>query len=310
MASAQSQGQTTVTNELEIRAYGLMRSGNHVIIQWIQNQFAGKATCFLNNVDHGDHDPFASNRARVLTGASPDITGEALRSLKKALLVFSYEDRQMLEETGQDFLSSVFDRDFESNRERYLGASDRQFDLLIIRDPFNCIASRIELINQRGPMGGVSNLSVIASNWKILARKAIDLLEHPESRHLVVSYNRFAADKAYRAELSRTLKGTFDDSAMDVTPTFGGGSSFVLEPITVRALAQKWRLLLDPGTIKRIPEYWTRLRGPGQQDYFGRWKLYRRHEPYRALFRDKEVAELSDRLFGEIEGTRQFLRGL
>ena len=41
------------TNFLEVRAYGLMRSGNHAIIEWAQSQFAGEITCFLNNLGMG-----------------------------------------------------------------------------------------------------------------------------------------------------------------------------------------------------------------------------------------------------------------
>ncbi len=40
-------------NFIEIRVYGLMRSGNHAIIKWIQDQYSGHITCFLNNVAHG-----------------------------------------------------------------------------------------------------------------------------------------------------------------------------------------------------------------------------------------------------------------
>jgi hypothetical protein len=44
-------------NALELRVYGLMRSGNHAIIEWILGLFPAAKTCFLNNVDHGNKDP-------------------------------------------------------------------------------------------------------------------------------------------------------------------------------------------------------------------------------------------------------------
>jgi len=299
-----------VTNEIEIRVCGLMRSGNHAIIQWLQNQFRGKVTCFLNNVDHGDHDPFVANRARVLTGVSTNIDTETLRSLEKALLLYSYEDRQSLEETGLDFVSSVFDPRFEARREQYLGSSRTKFDVFIVRDPFNCFASRLEMLRERGPQGGTRDMNVIASNWKIMARTAIDVLAADDPRRLVVSYNRWAVDATYRAELSKMLMGSFDDSSMRETPTFGGGSSFYLEPVTATTFVRKWRLLFDPRTLRRLPEFWMRVRGPKREDYSARWKMYRFDEEYRTLFQDKEIAELSERLFGKIPGTRRFVSRL
>lgn len=310
MVTGNGEHDARITNDVEIRVYGLMRSGNHAIIQWVQNQFRGKVTCFLNNVDHGDHDPYATNKARVLTGVEDDISTDALRRLEKALLIYSYEDRQILEQSGADFVRSIFQQRFEQNRERYFGASRHRFDVLILRDPFNCFASRIALISERGPVGGVSDVDIIASNWKVLAHRALEILRTADPHSLVVSYNVWASDPAYRARLSSALMGSFDDSTMTVTPHFGGGSSFSLDPITVTTFARKWRLLLDPRTVKRVPEFWLRLRGPKQEDYLGRWKLYRCHDEYRRLFRDKEIAELSEKLFGDIPGTRAFLRSL
>jgi hypothetical protein len=138
----------------------------------------------------------------------------------------------------------------------------------------------------------------------------VELLRHPDPRHLVVSYNRWASDAGYRAQLSSALMGSRDDSTIRVTSRFGGGSSFYLEPITARTFARKWPLLLNPRTIMRIPQFWPRLPGSRQRRYFVRWKLYRRDDEYRRLFRDTELVDLSERLFGEIRGTRAFVRRL
>src|SRR4030095_14422894 len=141
------------TNFLEVRAYGLMRSGNHAIIEWVQNQFTGEITCFLNNVKHGDHDPYNSYEQRVLTGIDNQIDIETLRMTKKRLLVYSYEDRYELEAGNRTFHESVFQSGFEKKRRFYLGASKHEFDILIVRDPFNFFASRLKLMQVRGPQG-------------------------------------------------------------------------------------------------------------------------------------------------------------
>ena len=214
------------TNFLEIRAFGLMRSGNHAIIEWIQNQFAGETTCFLNNIKHGNNDPYTSYEQRTLTGINEQVDLDTLRTMKKSLLVYSYEDRHELEFDKRTFYESVFQPEFDEQRQTYLGASKHQFDILIIRDPFNFLASRIKLMQVRGPQGGVSNLKLIVKNWKILAKEAIEIIQNPQPNIIVANFNRWVVDVTYRQSLSQILMGNFSDLSMDNTPYYGGGSSF------------------------------------------------------------------------------------
>src|SRR5262245_51090427 len=167
MKTRNKEGDPSATNFLEMRVYGLMRSGNHAIIQWIQQQYSGCITCFLNNVKHGDHDPYLNHDDLILTGVNESIDLDPLRKLPKHLLVYSYEDVKNLQANNIDFVSSVFHKDFEENREHYLGTSNHQFDILIIRDPFNCLASRIKLLKERKPFWVVNDLNVVIKNWKI-----------------------------------------------------------------------------------------------------------------------------------------------
>lgn len=300
------------TNFLEIRAFGLMRSGNHAIIEWIQNQFTGEATCFLNNVKHGDHDPYNSYEQRVLTGIDGQIDTETLRLTKKRLLVYSYEDRHELEAENRTLLESVFQPDFEKKRQFYLGVSAQRFDILIIRDPFNFLASRLKLIQVRGPQGGVRDLSLIIKSWKDLAREAIRLAQTPESGKIVANFNHWVDDRSYRQRLSRLLMGTFTDSSMSNTSEYGGGSSFRdSDKLTIRMIAARWRELLNVKRYARLGHYWKRLTTPDKKEkVFERWKHLSEDNKFRALFFDDEVLSLSEELFGEISGTREFVRSL
>ena len=92
---------------------------------------------------------------------------EDLRRVKKRLLIYSYEDRQELEHRNKNFLESVFQEGFEENRNIYLGFSKHQFNVLIIRDPFNFLASRLKLLRVWGPQSGVNDLAWIVRNWTI-----------------------------------------------------------------------------------------------------------------------------------------------
>lgn len=93
-------------NKLEIRVCGLQRSGNHAIINWIIGQHKKEKICFLNNVRHGDYNPFFTakqifvynidglNDGRIqkqIIRDNPEVL-ETLSCINKGLLLYSYED--------------------------------------------------------------------------------------------------------------------------------------------------------------------------------------------------------------------------
>jgi len=297
------------TNFLEVRAYGLMRSGNHAIIEWIQNQYPGQITCFLNNIKHGDHDPYTNYSQRVLTGIDGPIDTEVLRTMKKRLLIYSYEDRQELEFNQNNILKSIFQPDFEKNRQYYLGTSRHQFDMLIIRDPFNFFASRLKLLQVRGPQGGVSDPGLILQNWKTLAREALILAQDPQPGKIVANFNRWVADHNYRKDLSQRLMGSFNDSSIDKIPQFGGGSSFRdSDKLTMSMILANWKKLLNVRRYTRFGHYWKRFTAPNNENkLFERWKHFAEDENFLKLVLDNELIELSKELFGEIPGTPELL---
>lgn len=275
---------TNITNFLELRVCGLMRSGNHAIIEWIMQQHEGQAICFLNNIRHGDYDPYENYQQRVLHGISEKIDTEDLRVQKKHLLIYSYEDLAELELEDTDFFHSVFQPDFEAKRSHYLKDSQHFFNVFIIRDPFNCLASRIKLIRTRGSLGGTSDLRLIMHDWEMLARVAAQLIAHPRKNNIVISYNRWVTDIDYRKQLSAQLLGTFCDSSMDKISTFGGGSSF-----------------LSTSSQNNF--------GAGIADLkvFERWQLFKSDPDFLQALADPAILELSEKIFGEIPGTRELL---
>lgn len=297
------------TNAVAVRAYGLMRTGNHAILTWLQGQFAGQPTCYLNNVRHGDCDPYTNFADRLLTDIDEAIDAEQLRALPKQLLIYSYEDEERWIE-GDSFLDSVFDARFEANRERYLQTSGATFDLAVVRDPFNFFASRLK---KRNGLPGVKDVDWIVHNWKLMAREALALQEHPQPGKVVANYNAWTTDRQYRKQLSRQLRGRFDDRPKAAIPEFGGGSSFdkfAHKRLTVGSVLAAWQKLLDPRRYTRLGHYWQRLTAPPPQEMkvLERWKLLSDRPRYRRIFADPEILELSEALFGEIPGTRAFVR--
>lgn len=298
------------TNFLEVRAYGLMRSGNHAIIEWAQNQHSDHITCFLNNVRHGNHDPYTNHKRRILTCIDEKIDIDDLRTMRKQLLIYSYEDRDELESENKTFLDSVFQKDFEVNRKNYLGPSRHQLDVLIIRDPFNFLASRLKLLQVRGPLDGVSNPVLIMKNWKILAKEALNVIRYPQPGKMVVTYNRWVTDISYRQCLSQRLMGTFNDSSMRSISQFGGGSSFKNpDRLTISMMLMRWKKLFSIERFANFGHYWRRFTAPNnEKKVFERWKHFSKDESFLDLVLDDEILELSEKLFGETPGIREFLK--
>jgi hypothetical protein len=299
-----------LTNFLEVRAFGLMRNGNHAILDWVLGQHAGKKTCFLNNVRHGDHDPFRTCEKIVLRNIKKELNVEALRRLPKRLLIYSYEDRKDTIPRS-DFISSVFDGAFEVKREYYFGTSKIRINLLIIRDPFNSIASRIKLFEKQGNLGGIDDLELILSNWKILARKALEAEQSEDSDIVVANYNRWVVDPLYRARLSKLLKGSSDDSSMNRVADFGAGSSFDARRWSATEISHNWRKLFIPKKYLNLKTYFQRLLAPkpSEMRVFERWRMLSDNQTFRSIVSDPEVIELSEALFGEITGTRTWVTG-
>jgi hypothetical protein len=288
-----------VTNQLELRVCGIQRSGNHAIISWILEQFKGKPVCFLNNVKHGDHDPYVVAPQRRAYGMD-DVPQEEWRETPKALLVFSYEDdAKRLKPGATSLLESAFSPEFEAKRERYLGSSAKRLDVIILRDPANNFASRLKKLDK---LTGVKDLPTIVRFWKELARAALAVEERRDRNTLIVRYNSWFSDKRYRQELSARLGGTFSDASLRQVSAIGGGSSFDktersadLAPTDV---FRYWRKLLKPATYTRIPSYVRRLRGARDMKVMERWREFDDDERLRAMLDDAELMELAQRLFG------------
>ena len=306
-----------VVNTILIRFYGLMRSGNHACISWIQNQFPGRTTCFLNNIRHGPCDPYKSYSHIELNGIPSDLPVESLRRFEKHLLIYSYEDRISLVSKGGSLMGVAFDPETEEVVNGNLLSHRYRFSIGMLRDAYNCFASRMQLINARGGCGGVTDMHLVKENWKEMARKAIELQENPAEGHMIILYNKWIASADYRRALSRRLMGTFSDNSLDIIPRYGGGSSFQAKPQSAwldiaRDVSTKWKLLLRPGTLLRIPDYLRAKSRPRLDimDLTNRWRLFEESDQFRELFRDEEVVELSRRLFGEPENVRLFVSSL
>ena len=288
------------TNEIEIRVLGLQRSGNHALITWITAQYPKKSWCFLNNIKHGDYDPFQFAASTQTSGLGEDLDLESL-------LIYSYEDVVSQMQPSLDFLDSALDATSQASHRHQRGSSRNIFDVIVIRDPFNYFASRLK---RDDGFGGAVNVPQLVYDWKRMAQYALKAIEHPVPGLMVGNFNQWFADRNYREELSRRLDGVFSDETKDDVHFFGGGSSFESAGacrIPMAEVLRKWKKAFHPKRYLRLQ--WYAPKG-SQMKVTQRWMKMIADERYRQIFRDPEIAGLSHQLFGYLPGTSEFIASI
>ena len=228
-------------NANELRIVGLSRSGNHPIINWIRRQARGRV-CFLNCAEPKTNPfitcrPLASGRRAIANYRPFHLRRERDGQLSpKDWLIYSYEDC---------FLTMVDSEEFEQHHDQYVGTSARRLDVLILRDPFNLFASRIQ-----AGFGGVTAKTTVRI-WKQHARQFLGQRKYLSQPVVPLSYNRWSSCREYRREIAAKLGLQFSDRGFRHVSATGGGSSFDGRRFHGRAgdmpVLQRWRhLRSDP----------------------------------------------------------------
>lgn len=139
-------------NKLEIRVFGPRRSGNHAIINWLAYQAPSKIH-FFNCASNRGHDPYKTGKSRgdkyhedlqVCFEQIPNLKNEDedvvdyWRDVDKDILMYSYEDIDL------DKYVKPRAHDFPINRKQVIGESDYQIDVVILRDAYNWLASKLK----------------------------------------------------------------------------------------------------------------------------------------------------------------------
>ena len=244
-------------NEVEIQALGMSRSGNHAIADWIYAQ--AEAPKLVLNCAEGKTNPYLTCRplasGRGWRSAGVDMEAErAGRRSRKALVMHTYED---------SWLAHAFSRELDREHDAWLGPSRRRVALLVVRDPFNLFASRTK-------MGAALSPGIARKMWKQHAREALGETRRIKRELVVVRYNLWAKDDAYRAALAERLGLGAGEADIDRVAACNAGSSF--DGLTY------------DGRAREMPV----------ED---RWRAYADDPAFRAIF-DEEMMRLSDRLFG------------
>ena len=256
-----------IVNQAEVRMVGLRRSGNHALISWMKNQQDGKFK-HINDVpleenpyrheyeyflDHYPQYPKEIERLRQFSNGN---------FKKKDWLLYNYEDHRL------DKISSPA---FARKRDWYVGPSARRIDLIIMRDPFNLLASRIK----KGFTSVKSSQVSFTDLWIAYAREYLNETNFLTETKVCISYNRWIQDVEYRRLLAEQLGLPFTDDGFTKVARRAGGSSF-------------------DGT--------THDGDAAKMDLTGRWRHYLNDELYQTLLKNKTLISYTERIFGDVSG--------
>jgi hypothetical protein len=183
------------------------------------------------------------------------------------------------EDIGVDEWSRMF---------RFAGVAT--YEGIVIRDPFNQLASRMKLFDDFGILWGMEKSAFIggfAALWMGHLRRA--LRDDPDT--MFVDYNEWFDSEAYRRSICERWGDrwglTFDDKYLNVVTDHGKGSSFDARAFDGRG--QGMRVHARWETFKNTPEFWDALASGGidfvtlLEDYYRRTTYLR--EPIDLLAR-------------------------
>lgn len=260
-----------IINEKEIRFIGLRRSGNHAVIQWLKEQQPG-VFCHLNDVPINEN-PFRHTYEYFLDHyALPNrhlkkkerLRQESMGNFtQKNCLLYNYED--------YDF-KQIISKNFERKHDLYLGKSGKKYDLLILRDPFNLLASRMK----KGFLAVKSSRKTFVDLWISHAREFLGETNYLQNEKICLNYNFWVNNIDYRRQIAEQLDLEFTDAGLNKVSARAGGSSF--DQTTYKNEASKMKV-------------------------HSRWQYYQDNDLYRQILNNQELLSYSQRIFGHIPRT-------
>jgi hypothetical protein len=184
----------------KINVFGIMRSGIHVIISWIINKLENNSTVYYNNIRNID-----SLKDRLILK-----TDTRILPIKNKL----HEDINTAKNVVYSFESKNFDITNELNCK----------NILIIRNPYNLLASSYKYIQNEGPCKDIIADIRLIELWKYYAKEFLSETNYIPNKVTIV-YDLFITNKKYRKNKCLQLKLNINPDDI-LTLDMGGGSSF------------------------------------------------------------------------------------
>lgn len=220
-----------------LRVYGLRRSGNHAVINWLQRNAPGGKALFFNNCKPG-RDPFTTFRAAEIdgqrvAGADADAATIARQAGDGAALMLSYED--VMPGKRRRPLSAGVDDD----------AVDHE--VIVARGFLNWAASLVKKL-QANPAYSAPRRVAIVLKAVTTYSSMLDLLTgEDDPRRTAIRYDDWRVSPDYRADRLARLGFENRDDTLGPVQGYGNGSSFADTAATGEDLRadERWRDMRD-----------------------------------------------------------------
>lgn len=190
--------------------FGMMRCGNHAVMEWLFAQIKGNI----------------SRQNNCKLGAKINFIP---KNIKSDNMFITYEDKIL-----------NFSKSFCKNAD-VLGKR-KVYNVIVIRDPFNLFASRFvkRLKRQRQSLPPVKL-------WKHYAYEYLGITNYIPNK-ILINYNLWFSNIKYRKRLSKKFGVKFTDKGKDKVPRHGHGSSFDFRNYDGRGsemdVLNRWRNLI------------------------------------------------------------------
>jgi len=197
-----------------IRFFGMKRSGNHALQNWIIPKFTGNI--FLRN-----------NAAFKRLVSKKKCDGLNCFQAYGHITPAALDDNDVIFITYEDLVLSDC-LEHPANKDNVYGHYDDYKDIFIIRDPYNLFSSRAKHYDKGSAMR--SDLCVhkrydlckLILLWKDMANRFLT----PRDGEVGIYYDLWYADEDYRKLICQELGVEFNDNGKELISAWGGGSSF------------------------------------------------------------------------------------
>ncbi len=242
----------------EIHFFGLKRSGNHAVINWLLKNSISKKPVHINNV---------YDLVEIPPKVILPISVQSKVSDKTDLLILSYEDVS---------LTSIINIPLFSPSNNLLKDSERH-NILLLRDATNFIASRMRILKS------IEDAQVTNPIQKVTMEKVVDLWISYAKEYIgetnyipnkvLINFDNWFSNKQYRDNLISRLfhSGVNSDLGINEVLPNGRGSSF--DGLSYNGMAQ-------------------------EMDVLNRWKYYESNYVFIKLTSNKELMTLNKKVFG------------
>lgn len=225
-----------------LRVFGMRRSGNHAVINWLARNAPGGRSLFFNNCTPG-RKPFETYRAIEIDGLR--VAGDGGDPVKLAAkagdgtaLMFSYEDA-MPNERRKRPVSVGVDEAAISH------------DVVICRGFLNWAASLLKKVQGNDAYTAHQRVGIVLKALGGYSSMLDLAMAEAELGVVVIRYEPWMTDAGYRAGLLERLGFEARDDSLGEVQRYGNGSSFQTEAGAVEELntLDRWK------EMRNDPEY-------------------------------------------------------